>query len=113
MENKHNKYKISTERLWSGWTEEFYIKELLLMLLSQKCTKKTHPYPIDRILEQTPDLDIYPNGTMRWFAPLILEEDLVIMEGPSANPAGEMISFRGIFFTIHFALPLPGFFLDT
>ena len=63
------------------------------MPLSQKGTKKTHLYLVDIILEQIPDLDIYPNGTRRWFDPLILEEDLGLVDGPSTKTAGNIVYF--------------------
>ena len=74
-----------------------------------KSHQKNHIYLVDNILGQIPDLEIYPKGTMIWFAPLILEKDLGFMDGPYTNTAGKMILFWRIFFTIHCAIPLPGF----
>ena len=60
---------------------------------------------VDFLLEQIPDLDIQPNVTRRGFSPPLLEEKLGLVDVPSRNNSGEMISILGLLFLIHCAAP--------
>ena len=62
-------------------------------LYHKKLPKQTFISLVNHLLQHILDLNNHPNLTRRGFTPLILEEDLDLMDGPSVNTAGDITYF--------------------
>ena len=67
-----NKHDIFTKILWLCKTQLFHFKWFPLLPLSQHVPKQNELYLFYYILEQIPQLNIYPNSTMREFFPTMI-----------------------------------------